>query len=183
MRTPFIAGNWKMFKTGAEALAFVKGLGPDVLGSTDPEVVLCPPATAIATLASRTQAITGAASRTPMANIAPPSRRSAFAPDSRAKGTPTGSASVLSASAESREVCRSKLSISVSTSTRVNAPSTGNCEWSVGSRIAAPLRPIWMDITSPAVSAAPMKSAAPNPIANPMMVSDRNAVAVMAGTP
>ena len=51
VRKPLIAGNWKMFKTNAEALAFVKGLAPEALASTDPEVVLCPPATAIATLA------------------------------------------------------------------------------------------------------------------------------------
>ena len=50
-RVPLIAGNWKMFKTGAEALTFVKSLGSEVLTSTDPEVVICPPTTAIATLA------------------------------------------------------------------------------------------------------------------------------------
>ena len=47
MRTPFIAGNWKMFKTVADTVKYVKefrGLVKDVSGV---EIVLAPPFTAI----------------------------------------------------------------------------------------------------------------------------------------
>ncbi len=49
MRTPLLAGNWKMNKTHLEAIHFVEQLGHE-LGAHDPrkvEVVLCPPATAL----------------------------------------------------------------------------------------------------------------------------------------
>ncbi len=48
-RRPVIAGNWKMHKTVAEARDLAKGL-VDKLGSASggPEVVLCPPFTALA---------------------------------------------------------------------------------------------------------------------------------------
>ena len=51
MRTPFIAGNWKMFKTVADTVKYVKefrGLVKDVSGV---EIVLAPPFTAIHTAA------------------------------------------------------------------------------------------------------------------------------------
>ena len=47
MRTPFIAGNWKMYKTVAETVSFVKelrGLVKDIEGV---EIVLAPPFTAV----------------------------------------------------------------------------------------------------------------------------------------
>jgi triosephosphate isomerase len=47
MRTPFIAGNWKMYKTVAEAVAFVKELRGAVKGITDVEIVLAPAFTAL----------------------------------------------------------------------------------------------------------------------------------------
>jgi triosephosphate isomerase (TIM) len=47
MRTPFIAGNWKMYKTVAEAVAFVKELRGTVKGITDVEIVIAPPFTAL----------------------------------------------------------------------------------------------------------------------------------------
>ena len=49
MRTPLIAGNWKMNKTHLEAIHFVEQLGHELAGH-DPskvEVVLCPPFTAL----------------------------------------------------------------------------------------------------------------------------------------
>ncbi len=49
MRTPLIAGNWKMNKTHLEAIHFVEQLGHE-LADHDPqkvEVVLCPPHTAL----------------------------------------------------------------------------------------------------------------------------------------
>jgi len=49
MRTPLIAGNWKMNKTHLEAIHFVEQLGHE-LADHDPEkveVVLCPPFTAL----------------------------------------------------------------------------------------------------------------------------------------
>ena len=47
MRTPFIAGNWKMYKTVAEAVAFVKELRGAVKDVTNVEIVLAPVFTAI----------------------------------------------------------------------------------------------------------------------------------------
>lgn len=43
MRTPFIAGNWKMNKTLAEARELVSGLLAGLGGATDVEVLICPP--------------------------------------------------------------------------------------------------------------------------------------------
>lgn len=42
MRLPLIAGNWKMYKTVAEAAEFVQGLKPAVEDVTGAEVVVCP---------------------------------------------------------------------------------------------------------------------------------------------
>jgi triosephosphate isomerase (TIM) len=47
MRTPFIAGNWKMFKTVQEATIYVKELRSLVKDITDVTVVVAPPFTAI----------------------------------------------------------------------------------------------------------------------------------------
>ncbi|HVG71001.1 MAG TPA: triose-phosphate isomerase [Vicinamibacterales bacterium] len=47
MRIPFIAGNWKMFKTVQEAVVFVKELRSFVKDITDVEVVVAPPFTAV----------------------------------------------------------------------------------------------------------------------------------------
>ena len=43
MRTPLIAGNWKMFKTVAETVAHVKALRALVKDITDVEIVVAPP--------------------------------------------------------------------------------------------------------------------------------------------
>jgi triosephosphate isomerase len=51
MRKPMIAGNWKMFKTAAEARAFVKAFRPQVDSLKDRDVVLCAPFTALWALA------------------------------------------------------------------------------------------------------------------------------------
>ncbi|HBR29129.1 MAG TPA: triose-phosphate isomerase [Firmicutes bacterium] len=50
MRKPIIAGNWKMYKTTAEARALVQGLKEKALPA-GVEVVLCPPFTALTTVA------------------------------------------------------------------------------------------------------------------------------------
>ncbi len=47
MRTPIIAGNWKMHKTPAEAAAFVRELVPPLAAFDDVERVVCPPFLAI----------------------------------------------------------------------------------------------------------------------------------------
>jgi triosephosphate isomerase (TIM) len=47
MRIPFIAGNWKMFKTVQEAVVFVKELRRLVKDVTDVEIVVAPPFTAL----------------------------------------------------------------------------------------------------------------------------------------
>ena len=49
MRTPLIAGNWKMFKTVAETVTHVKALRALVKDITDVEIVVAPPFTAIHT--------------------------------------------------------------------------------------------------------------------------------------
>src|SRR6266542_823140 len=43
MRTKLIAANWKMYKTPAEACAFLKAFLPLVADHTRDEVVICPP--------------------------------------------------------------------------------------------------------------------------------------------
>jgi triosephosphate isomerase len=51
MRKPLIAGNWKMYKTTAEARALVSGLMASLAGNSGVEVAFCPPFTALATVA------------------------------------------------------------------------------------------------------------------------------------
>lgn len=51
MRTPFICGNWKMYKTVAEAVAFVNEAKSLVAGATDVEIGIGAPATALKSLA------------------------------------------------------------------------------------------------------------------------------------
>src|ERR687883_561297 len=47
MRIPLIAGNWKMYKTIAEAVDLVEALLRDLGGASDREVLVCPPFTAL----------------------------------------------------------------------------------------------------------------------------------------
>src|SRR5438067_6040649 len=47
MRLPFIAGNWKMFKTVQDAVVFVKELKSVVKDVADVEIVVAPPFTAL----------------------------------------------------------------------------------------------------------------------------------------
>jgi triosephosphate isomerase len=47
-RIPIIAGNWKMYKTAAEAVALISELKKEVAGITKAETVVCPPFTALA---------------------------------------------------------------------------------------------------------------------------------------
>src|SRR5574337_1714466 len=51
MRKPVIAGNWKMYKTIAEAVEFVSKLKPLVAASAHCEVVVAPPFTALRAVA------------------------------------------------------------------------------------------------------------------------------------
>lgn len=46
-RKPFIAGNWKMFKTGSEAIKTAEELVKLVADVTDTEVMIAPPFTAL----------------------------------------------------------------------------------------------------------------------------------------
>ena len=50
-RKPIIAGNWKMYKTAAEAVALVNALKVEVAGVAGAEIVVCPPFTALAAVA------------------------------------------------------------------------------------------------------------------------------------
>jgi triosephosphate isomerase len=62
-RRVLIAGNWKMNKTNAEAEAFLEEFLPDAGGRPDVEVAICPPYTALRTVAERSgssSVITGA---------------------------------------------------------------------------------------------------------------------------
>ena len=54
-RTPFIAGNWKMHKTVAEAEAFVAGLLPGLSTISGVDVVVCPPFTALGPVVDSTR--------------------------------------------------------------------------------------------------------------------------------
>lgn len=47
MRTPLLAGNWKMHKTVAEAVELAESLLRDLGDITDREVLVCPPYTAL----------------------------------------------------------------------------------------------------------------------------------------
>ncbi len=49
-RRPYIAGNWKMHKTGAEAEDFLWTLLPQISGEDRAEIVICAPFTALANL-------------------------------------------------------------------------------------------------------------------------------------
>ena len=51
MRVPVIAGNWKMYKTAAEAAAFVRAFLPLVSGARGVEIVLAPPYPSIGAVA------------------------------------------------------------------------------------------------------------------------------------
>ena len=52
MRTPIIAGNWKMHKTIPETVSFVNELKTLLKGNTGAEVVICPPFTALSAAAA-----------------------------------------------------------------------------------------------------------------------------------
>jgi triosephosphate isomerase (TIM) len=52
MRKPFVAGNWKMFKTVAEARHLVSELVPGLQAVGSVEKVLCPPATSLLAVAA-----------------------------------------------------------------------------------------------------------------------------------
>jgi triosephosphate isomerase len=58
MRRPVIAGNWKMYKTQAEAHAYFAALAPLVAGSTHCDIIVAPPFTA---LPAAMEAVRGAA--------------------------------------------------------------------------------------------------------------------------
>lgn len=51
MRTPIIAGNWKMYKTLAESVSFVKELAPRLASYKGVERVVCPTFVAVAAVA------------------------------------------------------------------------------------------------------------------------------------
>ncbi len=46
-RKPFIAGNWKMFKTNEEAINLVQGIKAGVYKTNGCQIVICPPFTAL----------------------------------------------------------------------------------------------------------------------------------------
>jgi len=43
MRKRVLAGNWKMYKTAAETVAFVEAFAPLVVNASHAEIVICPP--------------------------------------------------------------------------------------------------------------------------------------------
>jgi len=47
MRTPVMAGNWKMYKTARQAAETIRSLAEAVKGVPGVEVVICPPFTAL----------------------------------------------------------------------------------------------------------------------------------------
>lgn len=51
MRTPILAGNWKMFKTASESVAFVRELAPRLQPFASVERVVCPTFVALAGVA------------------------------------------------------------------------------------------------------------------------------------
>lgn len=61
LRTPLIAGNWKMHKTAAEAAAFVEQLLPALADVKGTEVLICPAFTALHAAGQRLQGDTNIA--------------------------------------------------------------------------------------------------------------------------
>jgi len=55
MRIPLLAGNWKMYKTIGEAVDLVEALLRDLGDTSDREVLVCPPYTALHALSSLLQ--------------------------------------------------------------------------------------------------------------------------------
>ena len=55
MRKPVIAGNWKMYKTPRESLAFLDAFLPQVKGHTRDEILLFPTMTSLATVLDATR--------------------------------------------------------------------------------------------------------------------------------
>ncbi len=51
-RRPLVAGNWKMFKTRAEAQAFAVALSAGLDRAGDTELAICPPFTSLDVLAT-----------------------------------------------------------------------------------------------------------------------------------
>ena len=66
MRTPVMAGNWKMYKTPAETTAFFEKFRPLVEKSSHCEIVICPPFT---NLAAAVDAVKGSNIRVGAQNI------------------------------------------------------------------------------------------------------------------
>ena len=54
MRTPLLAGNWKMYKTPAETTAFFEKFLPLVANSTHADILICPPYVDIAAAVAAT---------------------------------------------------------------------------------------------------------------------------------
>ena len=52
MRTPFVAGNWKMNKTVAEARELVSAMGPELKAIPGVEIVICPPFVSLVAVAN-----------------------------------------------------------------------------------------------------------------------------------
>ena len=52
MRTPFVAGNWKLNKTPDEAEKLARGVVDAVSGVTGVDVAICPPFTALERVSS-----------------------------------------------------------------------------------------------------------------------------------
>src|SRR5262245_20096946 len=55
MRTPIIAGNWKMFKTRLETAAFFDALVPQVQSVSHCEIVVAPPYTSLSTAVTKAE--------------------------------------------------------------------------------------------------------------------------------
>src|SRR6188472_4004890 len=55
MRTPLIAGNWKMYNTVAEAEALIQALLPRVSTADGIDVAICPPYTALSSMVDSTR--------------------------------------------------------------------------------------------------------------------------------
>ena len=54
-RRPLIAGNWKMYKTGSQAIEMVRALKPLVADVRDVEIMIAPPFTALAQVAAEVE--------------------------------------------------------------------------------------------------------------------------------
>ena len=137
------------------------------------------PSTASAMFITSTDAMTGAANCIPELKSVRAIGTTAPNPAAMFSGVPSGITRKLSATARIIMRCPPAISKITSAIICMNCARIAPCVLLIGSKIAAPDKPIDTVICSPAVSAAAMTIAADNPITMPIALSPRNVAGVI----